>query len=461
MPGFGSINTALTALRYARVGMDVASDNVANVATEGYTRRRVESASLDAGAVPAMWFRSTGQGDGVAVTGIGRVTDEVLNVRVRREHGRQSALEVQQAALRRVEDGLAEPGPNGLAAALERLSSSWDTLSHDAGGAAARGAVISAARDVVDTVRNQVRHVGDEMADQRTRALADVTEVQGLVRDLAAANKAIVSGTVNGSDTNALRDSRDLMAVRLASLTGAQTTVQPDGSATVVLGGATLVRGATGATVTIASGVAPDGSDDGGPLRLGVDGPDGSAEVTPGGELGGVAQLLDQTLPAYLSGLASVVASVATAVNTQHRAGYDAAGDAGGDVFSFDPADVLGTLAVAVTDPQRVAAAGVPGPSRDGSNAVALHDLGTLGGAYQQLVTGLGNTAVEVGRQLANQTVLTQQVDMAQQDLGGVSIDEEMVNLTTLQRQYEAAARVMTTVDSLLDTLINRTGLVR
>jgi flagellar hook-associated protein 1 FlgK len=56
--------------------------------------------------------------------------------------------------------------------------------------------------------------------------------------------------------------------------------------------------------------------------------------------------------------------------------------------------------------------------------------------------------------------VLTAQVDSSRESLSGVSIDEEMVHLLAAQRGYEGAARVLTTVDSMLDTLINRTGLV-
>ena len=60
-----------------------------------------------------------------------------------------------------------------------------------------------------------------------------------------------------------------------------------------------------------------------------------------------------------------------------------------------------------------------------------------------------------------NQRTLTSQVDGAREQLAGVSIDEEMVTMMQAQRAYEAAARVMTTLDSVLDTLINRTGVTR
>jgi flagellar hook-associated protein 1 FlgK len=61
---FASINTALSALRYNQVGLDVASQNIANVDTEGYTRRRVEGAAAGTPTSPAKWSRHQSSGAG-------------------------------------------------------------------------------------------------------------------------------------------------------------------------------------------------------------------------------------------------------------------------------------------------------------------------------------------------------------------------------------------------------------
>ena len=83
------------------------------------------------------------------------------------------------------------------------------------------------------------------------------------------------------------------------------------------------------------------------------------------------------------------------------------------------------------------------------------------GDAYRNLVTGFGVTVSSARQTAANQSVLTAQVDASRESLSGINIDEEMVNLLAAQRGYEGASRVLTTMDSMLDTLINRTGLVR
>jgi len=116
-------------------------------------------------------------------------------------------------------------------------------------------------------------------------------------------------------------------------------------------------------------------------------------------------------------------------------------------------------MRVAITDPNLVAASSVSGAANlDVGNADALATGPGVEDAYQRLVNGLGNQVVASRQRAANQQVLTNQVDSARDQLGGVDLDEEMVNLTAAQRAYEAASKVMTTVDSMLDTLINRTG---
>ena len=45
------------------------------------------------------------------------------------------------------------------------------------------------------------------------------------------------------------------------------------------------------------------------------------------------------------------------------------------------------------------------------------------------------------------------------ESVAGVSLDEEMSNLIKFQHAFEAAARMISVIDQMLDTLINRTGM--
>ncbi|WP_036519445.1 flagellar hook-associated protein FlgK [Nocardioides sp. J54] len=461
---FGSISSALSALRYQQVALDVAGSNISNATTDGYVRRRVVGEAVSTN-VPAMWSRSDSHGNGVAVGEVRRMVDPLLDTRVRREHGALSYLQTQQTILARVEEGIGEPGDNGVYAALLAFRSSWQDLSTNPGGDAARQQVIGSAETLAQALRIQVSNVAGEEADQRVHLLNVVDEVNTAAAGLAELNHNILVTEQNGTDAGTLRDQRDQLALRLAELAGAVTTVRADGQFDVTIGGETLVSGREAGSLAVATGVTPTGGTDGAPISFRVDASWGSTVLPsgtagPGGALGGITNVLTSTLPSYRAGLDAVAADLASAINAQHALGYDAAGTPGGPFFSFDPSVGAASLQVAITDPALVAASSIPGGGRDGANADALSRAGDAVDSYQRLVNGFGTQVASLGRQAANQTALTRSLDGAWEQQAGVNLDEETVNMVQAQRAYEAAARLLTTLDEVLDTLINRTGLV-
>jgi flagellar hook-associated protein 1 FlgK len=458
---FSSLNSALTALRYNRVAMDVAGGNIANVGTEGYSRRRVEAESIGAPSRPAMWSRYDGAGEGVSVSGVNRMVDALLDVRARREHGNQSYLDIRQSVLERVESGIGEPGDNGVAAAIADFRSAWHDLANNPGSDAARAQVLGRAATLTGAIRVQARNIDTESGDLRVRAQADVAEVNTVASDLAATNRSIAIANLNGTDAGVLLDKRDQLAMRLSELTGSTTTQRADGGFDVSVNGVPLVTGQDAGVLDIATGITATGAADGNPITFTITDTSGTTAVPAGmtGEIGGVTDLLTTTLPAYSAGLGAVAKQLADEINTQHQAGYDAAGNPGQPLFSYDPADPAGTLAVALTAPGDLAASSLPGGVLDSTNATALASATGVEESYQRLVNGFGTEVASVRRLAANQQVLTSQVDGSREQLSGVDLDEETVSMLSAQRAYEAASRVMSTIDSVLDTLINRTGL--
>lgn len=461
---FASLNTALSALRYNRVAMDTASQNIANVNTQGYTRRRVESVSAGTTQPAAMWSRSDGTDGGVRITGVNRMADPFLDVRVRTEHGKQSYLDVRQAVLDRLETGIGEPGADGLSAVMAEFRQAWADLANNPDSDAARSQVLARGEALADAVHLQARNFTAEAGDQRVKLNAMVAEANTVASDLAATNKAILAAKIDGGDANGLLDRRDELALRLSQLTGGTGKVDAQGGMAFSVNGVDLVTGGFSGVVQITSGVTPAGAADGNPVAFAIAHPlTGTTAVPAGlsGEMGAVTDLLDTTIPAYLSGLGAVARTLADTVNAVHQSGYDAAGAAGGPFFGYDSADPAGSLSVAITDRAKVAADSVPGGVVEGRAADALAEVTDAESEYQRLVNGFG-TAVASGRRLqTNQSLLTEQVDGSRDQLAGVNLDEEMLSLVQYQRGYEAAARVLTTVDSMLDTLINRTGLLR
>ena len=115
-------------------------------------------------------------------------------------------------------------------------------------------------------------------------------------------------------------------------------------------------------------------------------------------------------------------------------------------------------------------AAGQPASARPGSGAsgttdyalavAQLRDGATVDQPYRAFVAQVGTDVREAIRQESNAQVLTDAVENRRQSVSGVSLDEEMSNLVRFQRAYQASARAMSTMDEMLDVLINRTGRV-
>lgn len=138
---------------------------------------------------------------------------------------------------------------------------------------------------------------------------------------------------------------------------------------------------------------------------------------------------------------------------------------AGGDTFMVSYTEgAAGKVSVKLDDPNSIAAsstaAGVPG---DNVNALAMADLkgsdnirgSTFTEYYSGLVTDLGIASNEASSQLKAHKDMVQQFEIARESLSGVSVEEEAVNLMMLQRAYEASAKVLSTADRMLETLIN------
>ena len=160
------------------------------------------------------------------------------------------------------------------------------------------------------------------------------------------------------------------------------------------------------------------------PLVLGVtDGTTTTPVTGLTGEIGATADLLTTTLPAYASGLDAVAQGLADAVNTLHQSGYDKSGTAGGPFFSYSASGAAASLSLAITDSSKIAAAGTPGGTLDGSIADKLGTSGAAESSYQQLVTGFGTEVASVKRRQATQQLLTTQIDNARQQLSGVNLD--------------------------------------
>lgn len=84
----------------------------------------------------------------------------------------------------------------------------------------------------------------------------------------------------------------------------------------------------------------------------------------------------------------------------------------------------------------------------------------SISDAYNYLVTLNANATSEDKTFLEAQIVMVNSVENARLSVMGVSLDEEMANMLVYQKAYDAAARIVSEIDQMLDRLINGTGRV-
>ena len=200
----------------------------------------------------------------------------------------------------------------------------------------------------------------------------------------------------------------------------------------------------------------------------------GTSAAVTGGAVGGLLTVVTSTVPGQLAGLDSVASSLSNAVNTAQAQGYDLTGAKGKPFFTGSTA---ADLAVAITDPNQIAAASTPVPSGtspsaniDGSNAANIADLGagpvTFGGTsvaspttvYGSFVADLGSAVSQVNSQVSAQSQVVSSTTTTYQNQTGVDTNQELTAMVQYQNSYQAAARFLTTVQATMQDLLQAVG---
>lgn len=456
MSSIQGLNTLLTALRANQQALYVTSHNVANANTEGYSRQVV---NLEALTAPGGMQISEQIGQGVQMAQINRVRNAFFDQQFRAEDQALGYYTTRHDALDQLQTIIGEPSDKGLRNTLQRFWGAWGDLANQPDSQADRAAVREAANALADSIRHQATQLTDLKHSLDQTVATKAQEINSLADQLATVNKEVVAAAATGSTPNDLMDKRDLLLDKLSSLERIQVQAQSNGGVSVVAAGGLLVDGATAHHMLPTSG--PNGT-----TALTWD-YDGSAVTPAGGELLGLTTARDTLIPNYQNQLSTLTSALVQAVNTQHAGGVGLNG-ATGNPF-FDPASTPSSIRISTpvaADLKNIAAAMTAAPG-DGTNAQAIAALqraptvngGTLDDYYSGAVSGIGVATQVAQRGESTEQVLTQQINNLRQSAGGVSLDEEMTAMIKYQKSYEAAARMVTAMDSLLDTVVNRMGI--
>ncbi|MBN2800867.1 MAG: flagellar hook-associated protein FlgK [Deltaproteobacteria bacterium] len=451
-----SLLVAGSGLRAASAGVSTTSHNVANASSEGFHVRSATVVTADPIRRGAAWF-----GQGTNLTGISRAADSFLARRQMSTAGDAAASYTLQTNLTQVETRFNESAADGI---RERLDQFYDALTEATADPADRGlreGVNAAASRLGDVLRRTANGLDQQLSDFEDTMVGSVDAINEKIAKVAALNKGLqaAGGALKAGD---LADQRDQLIRELAEEVGATAYFDGEGRATVMVGGHAVVSGieARQILVDVSSG-APS-------VFMSAD--SGQVDLTAGvgGVLGGRIGAHALTV-GYRERLDTFATDFAGAMNAQHQAGFDRAGAPGGDLFTFNAADPAGSFApssAVLASPDLLAfAAGPSANPGDAGNLEALmgtRTSGFVGADADTPEAWLTDLTSDVGRDTdtagiaaeANQALLDD-LDELDQNLHGVDLDEQAQNLITYQTAYQAAAKVLASTQSMLDTLMS------
>jgi flagellar hook-associated protein FlgK len=449
---FNGLRIALSSLHAQRKALQVTGQNIANVNTEGYSRQRVELVADSGPVTPAYESRYAGPGMGVLTGDTTRLRDQFLELRGYQEHAVDAGLKESQSVLARIELAFDEPSDEGLSKLISGFLAAFDDVANNADDLAARAQLVERGK----TLAAGFTQLDAALATQRSSSITELTsviaEVNVSAARIAELNQNITSALNNGFSPNELMDQRDLLIAQMAEQVGVTVRPGDDGQLNVFVGGTAIVRGSRAVPLQVEVGTDPAQT-----VRVTWASDSYPAGVT--GSAGGLLAAVNEVIPRYRDGLSAVAQQLSDDVNTVHRTGYALDGSTNRDFFVAAPGGGIAVNAAIVTDPRLVGAAASAGATRDGSVAQQIAELTGVGERYQRMVVDLGVESQAINRRVEVQAAIIQHVDGARESAAGVNLDEEMANMLQYQHAYDAAARLLTAVDQMLDTLINQTGL--
>ena len=465
---FLGLNIAFRSLMAQQQAMEVVSHNVANVNTPGFSRQ--EPVFCAEGAYSVSGTTQASQvGMGVQVTQIRRLNQSFVNRSIWMEQQALGHWEIMSESLQQIEAIMPEPSESGLSSALDEFWGAWRDLSADAESMALRAAVYEQGARLADVIRTYSEQIGAYREELNTQIQSYVQDINDIVKEIAQLNEQVVEVLAVGDQPNDLYDQRDQLVNRLSELCSITYAEEEGGAATILMGGHYLVMRGEAAVLEAVPNV-------GDPTLLDVQWVDRSVEVEPGGgKLGGILEARDDAISGVLSSLDEIAVALIEEVNAAHSTGYGLDGSTGLSFFEGTSAASI-TMSADVEDVSRLATAaedslnpGNPTGPGDGSIALAIAQIAdqavlngdsvTIGEYYSMMVGRIGLQAshAEANRE-ASETLVAHLQDRRDQ-VSGVSLDEEASNMIRYQRAYQAAAKMITVVDKMIETLLNM-GLV-
>ncbi len=504
-PTFLGFEAAKTGVFASQKALDIVGHNLSNINTEGYTRQRVDQVSQHVNSEGARFKVNLTAlaGMGTYIEGVAQLRDERLDTAYRQESTNAGYYNTQKTMLSDIEsilnelDAGDEGNGYGLSFAVKEMYTALEDFSYNATSEADANVFANAVLNVTQTLNKLSANLTKSREQFKMETQINVDEVNSMLSDLADLNGTIRQSinTNNFSDQfgpNELKDQRNLLLDKLSEYGALRVEEQRDGTVTVEMNGHKCVWDTQFDAInyqentdgTVQLNWKSDGycaTRDTGIFKAACDiingrgmGATKETESTSNGFLfyqdkldefaAQLTKVLNNTIPDEYDEDGNIVSYkklVGESVDTE-------------DGYEVYPERLVTAANINITDSLANDSNFLIAEDKSIDNTYLLelvnklskdqHKFSTASeeftGTFQEFVADyigtLGSDISYTGGRYQSSLNLIKDIQDNRDSISGVSESEETVNMMTYNRSYQAAARMMTVMDELLDVLINR-----
>jgi flagellar hook-associated protein 1 len=468
---FSALSSASQSLQAFEQAIDVTQNNVTNANSPGYADQVPQLISQS--------FQSNTSGAGGGVTEVTQDTRSTYaDTAVQQQLSLQGMYQQLQTTLAPLQNVFDVSSSSPIPSALNQLFESFSEWSTQPNNQDYQSSVIAAAQQTATAFQQAAVQLGQIQTSTNNDIQTTVAQINQDATAIQSYNLEVAQNSQPNAGLSAQLESTLENLSGLANITVLQGN---GGMVTVLLGGQTaLVEGTQVNAIQAVNDTASNSGNPGAAPTISIEdsaGNDITSQITAG-SLAGLLSVSNTLLPSLIGGgqqvggLNTLAEGLANSVNAVLQQGSTTSTppyQAGTPLFTYNastPAGIAGTLAVTtgITGSQLAAADVGPPPVANGA-ALTLAGLdssspGPVDGQgftqyFASLTSTVGNAVNNANTQATAQTQLVAQAQSLQQQVSGVSLDEEAMRLVQLQSSYDAASKVVTVIDDTLQSLLD------
>lgn len=440
---------AKQSLLHNQSGINTSAKNIANMNSDVYKRRQMKISESTLG------FTATngGMSHGDTI----RVQNSFIETQLRFEKQDLGRRESDQIISKQVEDIFGEPSDFGLSKVLTGFWSSWSALANDPESQTARVEVLSQGQTLGRSFRKLDKDLGNLQRALRSQFEDKVGDLNRLLNQMGELNRRILK-----QPSDDLLDQRDALLDEIAPIMEIDVRENANGTVTVATNGSLLIS--QNIVNTFSADVSWDSTTS--EYMLGLKLANSQRTLTPkSGALASILEHHNSSIKTIRNQLDDLAVNIAVRVNGLHQSGYNLDNVTGINFFAdgITGAKDFVLSSDIIDDTSLIATASGAGKPGDGTIATEISDLqfaqiirgDSANQFYNQMVSGVGKQVQEADFLKTSQEKLVLNLKNQRDAISGVSLDEEMIRLIEFEQAYQAAAKVISTVSDISQTIIN------